>query len=112
MKYIKTFEEINLKYNIGDYVILDLAKIKKDIDKLNSDKGLDIKVQIENIVKIIRFRELSKTLLYYQIEFYFGQDDDFYLIRDEDIVREATTEEIDDFKEKKELNNKIDKFNI
>lgn len=30
MRYIKTYEEIKLKFNVGDYVILDLDKIEQD----------------------------------------------------------------------------------
>ena len=109
MKYIKTFEEINLKYNVGDCVILDMDKIKRINIEHNYDPGFND--PMDNIVQIIKLRK-SEEDEYYQVEFYFGQDDDFYIIRDRDILREATPEEIEDFNEKKKVDKKMTKFNI
>lgn len=108
MRYIKTFEEldeINLKYDVGDYVILDMDKIKKE------EWCSDGKLPIDNIVYIKSFRELGPNQ-YYHIEFYNGMDDDFYLIRDEDILRKATQKEINEFNLKIEISKHTDKYNI
>ncbi len=125
MKYIKTFEElyvgrpqmsseeeITLKYNVGDYVILDVDKIKNDNDDYElKNNGWRPKDPIDDIVKIIRFRNVQHEQ-HYDIEFYNGQDDDFYLIQDNNILREATTEEIEDFNERRKMDKKLNKFNI
>jgi len=112
MKYIKSYEsteeEITLKYNIGDYVILNVDDIKKNNDDYYLSHDWRPKDPTDNIVKIINI----KYMIYYHVKFYNGMDDDFCLIEDKEILRNATQKEIDNFKLKKKLYKETIKYNL
>lgn len=93
MKYIKTYEYINLDYyNIGDYVIGNWGnnKLSKIIDISNTNAHTDrfkkykVKTLIDDEKRIPKTLESDGTFLYHYID-------------DDQIERKATQEEIEIF---------------
>jgi len=82
-------------YKPGDYIVLDIDKIKANFVKYDFDGYLPI----DNIALITKYYHDRSN---YQIEFFNGMDDDFFLIDDGEIIRKANEEEIQDFECKKD----------
>lgn len=93
MKYIKKFEKIDKinQYEDGDYILLDIDEIRKNNDITSSHYE-----PIDNMAYIYHSGEQM-----YAIEFYNGKDLEFNYIEENEIIRELTPEEIEEFKLKK-----------
>ena len=106
MKYLKKFEKKfePLKYNDGDYVVLDIEKFTKN-NKI--DNKID---ELPNKFGIITNREYYDDLPYpYIVKTYTpGEDDEGLFIKFDEIERLMTPEEIEFFNMKLKAN----KFNI
>ena len=108
MKYLKKYEEINnsLIYKKGDYVVLN-------VDKINTNNKFydDPIMTDENKFGVIYYcQDFDNSFPYpYSIKTYVsGEDSDGTNIRDDEIERLMTPDEIDIFKMKEDAN----KFNI
>jgi hypothetical protein len=103
MKYLKTFEEtiicgITYKYDVGDYVLLN----KEEMDKNTIEDHVSPHDLVEFKVKIIEIRtkdEYGKQYPYpYIIETF---DNKKCAIKDTEILRKLTVNEIEEYKIKK-----------
>jgi hypothetical protein len=109
MKYLKTFEDviisgITFKYNVGDYVLLSEEVMNKNTkDDNTGPHGLQtFQVKIINI----RLKENGEKYPYpYIVETY---DNDQCVVKDNEIVRKLTYNEIKNYKLKKQTT----KYNI
>lgn len=88
-KFKKFNENSNYKYNIGDYVLLDLDEVNKEWD-ITDDKG-NFKIDASALIT-----DLPMNL--YEVIF---SDDGHLHIRGSNIKRLLTPEEIEDYKTKK-----------
>lgn len=104
MKYIKKFEAIT-NYEVSDYILLDIDKIKD-----NNKNASSYYEPIDNMAIITAVHNYQDAPLWYvyDIEFYNGKDLDFNSITDEEIKRKLTTEEIEKFN----LKVKTNKYNL
>jgi len=94
MKYLKYFES-ELKYEIGDYILLNL-------DKIYSNNERDYNIEEEDqpddsMAKIIGVDE-DDDKFKFGIIFYTDRE---YRIREDEIERRLTPEEIEEFETKK-----------
>ena len=80
-------ENVNYKYNIGDYVLLDLDKVNKEW-KIMDDNGNFL---VDDSVLITDISETN----YYEVQFY---DLGYLHIRQSNIIRQLTSEEIKNYK--------------
>ena len=106
MKYIKHFEDINLKYKVNTYIILDIDGIEERYKDNEFYVSPNDNIAIITGIKNIQHED------YYTVEFFHGVNDSFYFVQDIDILREAAEEEIKHFKLKKEAYLTADKYNI
>ena len=93
MKYIKTYEEIELKYKDDDYILVDVDKIFKDTGNLKSDLG-------QEPAKIIKIDINLTTLDYHFRVFPFlvqFSNGNYFNINYDEIIRDLTPEEIEDY---------------
>ena len=106
MKYLMKYEEItnHLFYNEGDYVLLDIDKINKDIiefeysdHKMNPDDKFGVILATQDMP----YPYVIKT-------YYPGDDENGIVIKIDEIKRLMTSEEI----EKYNLDKITNKFNI
>lgn len=95
MKYLKKFEaQRTLKYKVGDYILLDMDKVRQE----NKEHGF-IKVPDDVIGKIIL---ISSGYYPYLYETYTTNT---FMSRDFEIIRKLTTEEISEYEIKKTAGN-------
>jgi hypothetical protein len=117
MRYIKKYETLNAKYDVGDYVLLDLAKIYQNNEKLKAELAatagghmiddLDEELPEFPYGKIIEYE--STFDWQYEVEVFPGNKNGFYSnIKEEEIVRHLTQTEITEFKMLK----KAKKYNL
>ena len=100
MRYIKSFEKNSTLYNIDDYVLLDLQKID-DYNKSTKSSSIPIRDPFVKILQTIT----DDDVMPYRIEFY---NDDYYRVKDQEIIRKLTPEEIENF----ETRRKAIKYNL
>ena len=103
MKYLKTFEEsiicgITYKYDVGDYVLLNKEEMdKNDLEDNNQPHNLQ-----DNKAKIIEIRikddDDQPYPFPYSVETY---DNKICAIKDTEIIRKLTDDEIEKYKIKK-----------
>ena len=93
MKYIKTYEELEYKYKIGDYVLLDIdAIVGKNIFNNNLDPK-DIPKEDKGEISLI-----NKDLFYeYTVKLF----NDECGVDNDEIIRKLTPEEIEEYEIKK-----------
>ena len=101
MKYLKTYESKPKKanYKIGDYVLLDMNKIKEN------NGNLDIKSVIPPIDfgKIVDMEDMTRDFPY-GIEYDNNDDDDIIYVKEEEIIRKLTSKEIEVLTDVKKYN--------
>jgi len=99
MKHLKAFESTywEQNYRIGDYVLLDLERIEEE------GYNKDVIKFIDNMGKIVKYEEDQSYE--YTVEFYTNTT---IPVREEEILRKLTPEEITEYKMKKDAN----KYNI
>ena len=107
MKYIKKFEYGNeittFKYEIGDYVLLDIDKIIDNNLKANQDWIPFKFVQILDIVT-----DGSIHVFPYQVDFEGNEDGNYCYVKEDEIIRKLAPDEIEEYKMIKNSN----KYNI
>jgi hypothetical protein len=123
MKYMKAFEEnwaekryfsffrepddswkfTGCTYKRGDYVLLDLDKIKKAITNNKYEKRNLPNVNLGQILRVS-----SNETPYY----IYTYEDKGYFLSDDDIIRKLTELEIENFEKYKNFNSNIKKYNI
>lgn len=104
MKYIKKFENNNIEYQEGDYVLLDTDKIIKNLKKNENspdDKYSMIKYRLNN------FEGYDYAVIFFNSEY-----NTTYEVTQDEIIRLMTLDEIDIFDEKKKLFNIQNKYNL
>jgi len=99
MKVIKKFENYKEEYKTGDYIVLDWDVLFKHYNAKIIAKNLEC-----DIYKLI-VNEKSGD---YFVEFYSNEIKKKFYLKDIEIKRKATPEEIEDYKIRKA----IEKFNI
>ena len=93
MKYIKTYETKNIKYKIGDYVLLD-KKIIEDED-LPDTYAL--------IYNKFKGAHINGSYYFYDVKFPNSKGDhDGYEVEYSEIIRKLTPEEIQEYNIKKD----------
>lgn len=98
MKYIKKYEENDINYNEGDYVILNLDAIRIENDKNNFSK-----IPSSNIgIIILKNRNMAYPYLIQT------SDKNTFVIKKEEILRLANLKEIEAYKLKEDTN----KYNL
>jgi hypothetical protein len=109
MKYLKTFEDviisgITFKYNVGDYVLLSEEQMDKNTEEDHTGPhGLQI---FQGKIINIRLKENGEKYPYpYIVETY---DNKQCAIKDTEIIRKLTYDEIEIYKIKKQTT----KYNI
>lgn len=105
MKYIKQFENYE-KYQLDDYVLIDLEKIKYNNDYYNYP-GIFKSKSESPFVKIIDV--IKNNVMPYRVQFY---DDYDYRVREEEIVRKLASEEIKEYELKKDQLITANKYNL
>jgi len=110
MKYLKNFEDLsNSEYKAGDYVLLDLNKIKSN--NKNNDYEMDEVDEYGNPVPIDEYAlikdmtaELNNGLYLYNVTFYnYNNDEDnSYGVESDEIIRKLNKNEIEEFNRKKD----------
>ena len=99
MKYIKTFEENNtLKYKVGDYILIDIEKLKKKYKKWNVH-GFP-----EKQAKIIAANSIDDKQPYIVPLFFFLQEDE--------IIRLLSPKEIKEYELNIEIKKNVNKYNL
>lgn len=103
MKYLKKFEESkeNGRYDVGDYVLLDLEKMKDNNDKLRLEikdiNNLDFDDDLP-ISPLGRVMEYEPAFDYpYQVKV-FPTKNQYNDIKHDEIIRHLTPEEIKEYK--------------
>jgi hypothetical protein len=97
VKYIKSFESFPFKYDIDDYVLLDLDEVNKEWDIVDSDGNY----VIDNLVVIVD----KHVNFYYEVKF---PSNDILHVKEKAIKRLLTIKEIEEFETKKSAK----KYNI
>ena len=100
MKHIKLYEK-HMKYNEGDYVVLNVEEIKRTL-KDNEFLPDDIYGKIKFIDEDYR----------YNVGFFYYRPNESYGVLDNEIERKMTNEEIQIFKEKRKLHKTASKYNL
>ena len=110
MKYLKTFESLLYSdYKAGDYVLLDLIKIKSN--NKDNDYEMDEVDEYGNSIPIDEFAlikdktvELNNGLYLYNVTFYnYNNDEDnSYGVESDEIIRKLNKNEIEEFNRKKD----------
>jgi len=99
MKYLKKFEKI-IYYNVGDYVLLDLERIKENtMEEFGSLESHTAKSFLPDDL------EGKIDYFHYQEDYPYGiklYNDKLYDIKTNEISRLLTSEEIEEFETKKE----------
>ena len=106
MKHIKTFEEINtLKYKVGDYILIDIKKLKEKYKKWASVYEFP-----EKQAKIIGANNSDKQPYIVPL----GKTDDrnFFFLREDEIIRLLTPKEIKEYKLNIEIKKNVNKYNL
>lgn len=121
MKYIKTFEEIEIDdewnnmfkftdkesgftYKFGDYVLIDLDEIKKEIINGN----FNVSPPLKNMARIY---SVLNCKFPYAIKTYDNDDLDI-AIADNEIIRKLTPKEIKKYKKLQDIYKSAKKYNI
>jgi hypothetical protein len=120
MKYLKTFEEIEIDdwnnkfkftdkesgftYKFGDYILLDLDKIKKAL----IDGNFKVSPPLVNMARIYSVLDCK---LPYSIKTY-DNDDSNIAIDDSEIIRKLTPKEIKKYKKLQDIYKSAKKYNI
>ena len=109
MKHLKKYESIDefideLIYKPGDYILLNIPKIKKNIEDYHSFNNISIKNIPSNKAKITKI--INNDVYPYKI--IFDTTNKSTSIEQDEIIRKLTPEEINDFKFKKNA----DKYNL
>ncbi len=98
MKYIKTYEQISKDwYNVDDYIILDIEKMKSEDDCQNDYP--------DNIAKVKSYDPIRRIVYPYSVVFYDGLET---MIKYSEILGLATPEEIEEF----DMKQKAEKYNL
>jgi len=111
----KIFEILNYTNNIplykwGDYVLLDIDKIKKNLKK---EKLENIQHLPDDILAQIIYQDVnSDRKVTYDVVFPTSNKDEGYEVKDNEIVRLLNSKEINIYKEKKKLNKSVKKYNL
>lgn len=95
MKYIKSFEQSNIEYENGDYVLLDVDKI---IKSLNSGENPP-----EDKYAIIKNRLDGFQGYDYAVIFFNSEYNEVYEVKADEIIRLMNFAEIDEFDENKKI---------
>jgi len=96
---IKKYNKFKLKYkyNIGDYVLLDLNLVNKEYDIIDDNGNF----KIESFVLIYEIRYGDCEVQYYDV--HFSNMNGCLIIRESNIIRLLTKKEIEEYKVKQEL---------
>jgi len=100
MKHINSVKDIwinfNTNYKIGQYILLDMNKIIFNNSSCESEH-----LPINNMAIITEVDKFENGYPY-SIEFFNGLDTDFVFVKEEEIERLLTPDEIEEFKTKKD----------
>ena len=97
MKYLKTYEEISVKYKVGDYVYLNINKIEDELEMNFLDYNEDYFIPEDPLFKIYYVDSRDENFTY-NGQFFDGNE---FNCNDSDILRFSTPAEIEEFEEKK-----------
>lgn len=104
MKYLKTYEKHKIEYNSGDYVLLNIKKIIKEL-KPNEYAPTDSFAYID----YISYNNIGEI---YEVKLSDYDEHEIYQIKENEIIRKLTKEEIKIFKEKQKIYRNAKKYNI
>ena len=99
MKHLKTFEDINDNYKVGDYVIIDRDAINADLEKFKYIRKI---VSDSDTAKLFNIDDDK-----YSHGLRFNNDEEYY-VRKSEIKRLATKDEIYEY----EITKDLKKYNL
>jgi hypothetical protein len=104
MKHLKIYERYKIEYHIGDYVLLNVKKITKNLIGTESPPT-------DNFAHIDYIQDNGFDVIYEVTLPSYG-DNEIYEVKEEEIIRKLTKEEIKIFKEKQKLYQDSNRYNI
>jgi len=98
MKYLKTYEENKSLqiYYPGDYLLLDVERIKNDNIELRNKYGDDFSDPTDNLSQMVKYDKSDDYP--YIVKLYNGDEQ---CLDNKEIIRKMTSEEIEEYKLKK-----------